>query len=522
MKLPKRNKKELFLLITILFISAFFRLYKLKEWLFFGMDQEYEALIIRNILEFKHFPLIGVNASDTGLYLGPFFIYFAAIPYFLFSGSPIGGAIFAVIIGVITTYLAYYVGSSFYNKTAGLLAAVFYGASFLTSFYDRQFWNPTPVPLLSLLIGYNLYKYSQKDITKLPLLALLFGLSLHTHLSLLIFLPLFIYLIFKNYSPNLKSLFISVGIFLLTIFPLILFDVRHDFINIKALFRILYFSQSSVNVSGISERINIFLSALGRFIYTPAPIDLFYQSGQCRVLNFLQKQNLFLGTVIFLLLVIFYGKKFLTILQNKNITKHKNPDLFIGVFFLLTFVFILFYNKIIFEYYFIFLFPWLAILISARFTRFMKTNRGLLLISISGLIFIVINGYSLLTASFSYSYLQKQSIIKYVQAEIKDNNYSLEALGECTRYGGYLYLFSHYIKKPTTSYMENYFSWLDYDRKIEDSPKYIVLLSQIERELPSSIKEKWKNSEFSYLTNYNIVSQKEIGKSIIYILTDKK
>src|SRR3989337_808761 len=83
------------LLLSILFLAVFFRFYHLSDWFSFGMDQEYEAFLVKNIVTGKHFPAIGVNAADTGLYLGPFFIYLAVIPYLLFQGNLLSFAFFS-------------------------------------------------------------------------------------------------------------------------------------------------------------------------------------------------------------------------------------------------------------------------------------------------------------------------------------------------------------------------------------------------------------------------------------------
>src|SRR3989338_1063879 len=112
-------------LIIILVLAFFMRFYKIHEFLFWGMDQEYEAFLVKNILTGKHFPLIGVNASDTGLYLGPIFIYFAAIPYFIFQGNPLGGAVTASSLGVITTFALYKLGKVWFSEKEGLLASFF-------------------------------------------------------------------------------------------------------------------------------------------------------------------------------------------------------------------------------------------------------------------------------------------------------------------------------------------------------------------------------------------------------------
>src|SRR3989338_8621824 len=197
--------------IGILFLAFLFRFYNFQNLFFFGMDQEYEALIVKNIVDFKHFPLIGVNASDTGLYLGPAFIYLAAVPFYIFRGNPLGWGLTASFLGVLTVYFIYKVGKKMFSKKVGFFASLLYSSSFLTSFYDRQFWNPTPIPLFSLLIGFLLYRILNNNRKSLLLLALSFGIAIQAHLSILIFLPLIIYAVMKKYKIlGIKTIFLSI------------------------------------------------------------------------------------------------------------------------------------------------------------------------------------------------------------------------------------------------------------------------------------------------------------------------
>ena len=116
----KKIGKIKILLLGILILAFIFRFYRLSEWFSFGMDQEYEAFLVKNIVSGRHFPLIGVNAADTGLYLGPFFIYLAVIPYLLFQGNPLGFAFFSSALGVVTTLVIYLATGKMFNRRSAL------------------------------------------------------------------------------------------------------------------------------------------------------------------------------------------------------------------------------------------------------------------------------------------------------------------------------------------------------------------------------------------------------------------
>lgn len=510
----KKHRTKI-ILTFVISLAILFRFYKLPEWFFFGMDQEYEAFIARNIVTGKHLPLIGVNASDTGLYLGPAFIYFASIPYALFSGNPLGWAIVASIFGVLVSLLIYKIGILMFSRDVGILGSLFYASSFLTSFYDRQFWNPTLVPFFSLVIGFLLFRILKNDAKSFIFLGLIFGLSIQSHLSLLIFLPLIFYVVWvRRKIFKLKTLMIGILLFLLTQTPIILFDLRHDFINTKAFLKIVTnINQTPQNLSNFKERTNIFRSSLGRFFWVPAPVDLFVESGNCRELGYLHRNAYPEGIIISIMgILIFFWWYF----KNKQKVSY-GGKIILGIIFLTGF-FILFYNRLIFEYYFLFSFPWLAILFGLSCDFILKKQHGSLIIAPAILLFIFLNLFTLFNSNTSYSFEEKKQAIEFVKNNIPLGNYTLEALGECTRFGGYRYLFDYYFKAPSHSYMDSYFDWL-YQYQLKNvKSNNIVLLSLIDPRANNDIISKWEKDKIHYLSSYKLVNEARFGKISVFIL----
>ena len=305
----KFSTKHFFLLL-VLFLALILRFYRLKTWFLFGMDQEYEAFLVKNILTGKHFPLIGVNASDTGIYLGPFFIYLAAIPYLLFQGNPLGGAVAASSLGVLTTFALYKLGKVWFSEKAGLLASFFWAMSFLSVHYNRQFWNPTPISFLMIIILYSITMIHKGKGKFLLLLAASIGIALQSHLQSVIILPiiiLYLLLFRKKYSG--KYLFLFFLILLIFQFPLILFDIRHNFINTKAIIHLLFSFFGffdPVQSTNIFERVPIFLDFIGRSIFIKGPVDLYIENGQClSLLSYKGKTNI-LAIILMTGVFLFY------------------------------------------------------------------------------------------------------------------------------------------------------------------------------------------------------------------------
>lgn len=508
--------------------AVILRFYHLHDWLFFSMDQEYEALIIKNILTLKHIPLIGVNIADTGMYLGPFFIYFAAIAYTLSAGNPIGGAIFASVIGLITTICIYKVGKDMYSKTVGVIAFILYGCSFLAAFYDRQFWNPTFVPLFSLVMGFFLFKYIKGKRKYLYFAVILLGLSLHVHFSLIIFIPLFLYFMWiKEHKCFYRVLVFSLVIFAILQSPQILFEVRHGYINTKSFIHFISSTEEkSLNSSSISNRYSFFLSSLSRFIWVLPNSDLFVESGQCQELSEVRKSAYPEITLLVLLVIsVFLMKQYKNKISDTDLTREHHlshphdANIIIVYMLLVTCIELVFYKRQMFEYYFLYFFPWFTLLIAYTINFYYQDKTKRNIFHVLFILFIAVNLTTFFTSRFSYSYKEKAQLLAYLQPILAGKKYTLEAIGNCPRYGGYRYLFEYYIKTPPTqSYMDSYFSWL-YEEKLDyNKPDYIVLLSFIDPRQSNKTISTLEEEKMKYLQAYSSVSEEKFNNIHVYIL----
>lgn len=525
--LTKSKRKWVYYLFGILLLAFFFRFINLYHWFPFGMDQEYEALVVKNILTFRHFPLIGVNASDTGLYLGPFFLYFATIPYAIFSGNPIGWGITASFVGFVTCYAIFVVGKRMFRTRVGLIGSFFYAISFLASFYDRQFWNPMFVSLLSLGIGYILYKILQGHDRFLTYLALLVGIIFHVHLSLLIFSPIILFILIKKRRIFKKqTIYYSVILFLLLLMPLIIFDLRHNFTNTTAAINLLQGCDISSTSSTLNQRIQLFISTVGRFFWLPVAPDLSLESGQCRELSNLRREAypegiIMMGIGLFIVTAKFIRQRRKGIKGVVKMPYEVSSKLLFGIIGS-TMLFIIFYNRQIFEYYFLYLFPWLAIMLGVAtdvMLRWIDGKYFVIPILISSLL---LNILTLYTASMSFSFPEKMSAVIFASKYLKGSDYALEAVGECPRYGGYGYLFEQYLHPPIKYYMDSYFSWLYHEKNKEQNSTRVVLLSLIDyRNSPDHVSQ-WNKEKLLILSDYTIIAQKQFGKIVVYILDPKE
>lgn len=242
------NKREhLLILGFIVSISFIFRFYNLSGLFNFSLDEEVIAFHVRRITTLQHFPLIGVNAAGTGLYLGPLYFYAAAPFFVLLHNQAMAGALFASTLGVATTLVMYWLGATIFSKRVGLILSLLHASSLPLASFERKFFNPTPMSLIIGLIYIALYKLSQKELKLKRYLRLKYvvvlggslGLLFHVNLSLLWLVPfVFVWLLSKAQVKKKEWIVLVVSI-LFFLLPLLLFELRHSWLQTHALMALL-------------------------------------------------------------------------------------------------------------------------------------------------------------------------------------------------------------------------------------------------------------------------------------------
>jgi glycosyltransferase involved in cell wall biosynthesis len=253
----KKDKKLIFLL-AIIILASFLRLYKINDFMTFLGDEGRDMLVVKRMVVDKKLTLLGPVTSVGRMHLGPLYYYMMIIPLVMADFDPVGPAIMVALFGIITVYLVYKTGKTFFSPAVGLLASLLYAVSPVVVNFSRNSWNPNPVPFFSILALYCLLKAFKGDYKYLvyPIMSI-FILS-QLHFMALAMSPFILFMLavlaFKAKKANKLKLFfkynlISLILGLLIFFPFILFNLRHDFINIKELFS---FIGGNIGVSGLN------------------------------------------------------------------------------------------------------------------------------------------------------------------------------------------------------------------------------------------------------------------------------
>lgn len=261
------HKWSFFALMAILSIATFFRFYRLDEYMTFLGDEGRDALIIRSLLVEGNIPFIGPPTSVGNIYLGPLYYYMMAIPMAIFWLSPVGAAGMVAFIGVLTVLMIYYVGKKWFSEIAGLTSALLYAISPITITASRSSWNPNPAPFFTLMAIFFFYLANKnKNLNWLILCGVFVGAAVQMHYLALILVPAIVilwinelirkYIYLEQINNFVKGTVGFVVAFWFMLIPLILFDLKHYYLNLRAIIELFTDSQAvSTNILTIFGKI---------------------------------------------------------------------------------------------------------------------------------------------------------------------------------------------------------------------------------------------------------------------------
>jgi 4-amino-4-deoxy-L-arabinose transferase-like glycosyltransferase len=446
------------LLPLILILAAFMRLYRIQDYMTFLGDEGRDVLVVYNILH-GHLTLLGPTSSVGGFFLGPIYYYFMAPFLWLFNYNPVGPAIGVALVGIATVWLIYWVGKDFFSTKVGLIAAFIYAISPLVINYSRSSWNPNPLPFVSLLILYLIYKAVTKNSLKLFFVSgILFGIAMQLHyLAIFLGVVMAIYLAIGIFYQNgkittllilFKDYFsIFVG-FLIGWSPFLAFEIRHGFMDFKNIFNFVLFSGKTGAGDNFFVTIyDVFFRIFGRLVfYFPSP-DLYHRYNNFTLLIWQIFVILFAisatGLIIFSLYKAYK-------LKSKDFEKY----LLLVVWLIVGVLLFGFYKKDIYDYYFAFLFPlpFLLIAFTLNFIQKIKYLKTGIFLSTAFLIIIAVLNFSGIPFQYepNRQLKQMQTIADFVftKTDAKPYNFALISGGNSDY--AYRYFFTTWNNPPVT------------------------------------------------------------------------
>jgi 4-amino-4-deoxy-L-arabinose transferase-like glycosyltransferase len=269
----KKFLKKYWLLLVILLIASFLRLYRISDYMEFLGDQGRDVTIIKDFLQHGNLFFIGPQTSIGNMYLGPYFYYLIAPALLLANYNPVGPAIFIALLSIATVALIFFISKKWFNPKTAYTASFLYAISPVVIKYSNFIWNPNIMPFFSLLFVYFFFEsFRSKKFHYFIYASLAFIMVMNSHylgLALLPFTGLFwlynLIVFIKTKSidlkPFIKYTLIAALIFIVSLIPQILFDIKHDGQNAKALLNFFTYRETTVNIKAykaIPELPNIF------------------------------------------------------------------------------------------------------------------------------------------------------------------------------------------------------------------------------------------------------------------------
>lgn len=250
----KKNK----LIIGVVILSLFLRLFKIPSYMTFLGDEGRDALVWLRMTRGK-FTLIGPTTSIGNMYLGPLY-YYLMLPFYIVLGT-VGPSVGVALFAGVTSFLLWLFGKEWFSEKVGILAAFLYAISPVAIVLSHSSWNPNVMPFFALLAIWGIWQFWQKDkYYWLAIDGVLLSFAVQSHYLGILLLPLvgLFFLVklvelLRRKDKNWRKItfsFVLCSIFfvLLSVLPLVWFDLRHNFINYKSFYKFFSERQTTVNL----------------------------------------------------------------------------------------------------------------------------------------------------------------------------------------------------------------------------------------------------------------------------------
>jgi 4-amino-4-deoxy-L-arabinose transferase-like glycosyltransferase len=240
----RQNKFIYVLLFVFLVWGIFLRTYHWSELMHFELDQARDVFVVYDAVEqgIDHLPLLGPQARGRELYLGPIFYYFQYGSALIFGVSPESVALPDLIFSILSIPLFYLFARLFFDRKVSVALTGLIALSPFLVIYGRFAWNPNSMFFWSLVTFYALIRScSDDDFRPQWFFASIVGLAILMQLHFiafiaapLIFIAYVILMVLSRAKIPLRTICVSVLLFVLLYAPVIVYDVKNHGQNARA------------------------------------------------------------------------------------------------------------------------------------------------------------------------------------------------------------------------------------------------------------------------------------------------
>jgi len=242
----KNIPKFWWILLAIVIVGIFLRVWQHHDWLRFNADQGRDAQIVSDAVRGKEsLPLLGPKAGGTEFRLGPAFYYFEIAAAKIFGDAPDKMAYPDLLAGILCIPLLFLFLRKFFDKYASLSLVAVFAVSAYAVRYARFAWNPNSTPFWTILALLAIYEVVSKKNNRKFLWAIIAGVAIgvgaELHTTLLVILPLTTIIVFAWFAIKdkkaLKYFLVILAMTLLVNAPQLVSEFQTKGGNAKDFFR---------------------------------------------------------------------------------------------------------------------------------------------------------------------------------------------------------------------------------------------------------------------------------------------
>ncbi|HJX59036.1 MAG TPA: glycosyltransferase family 39 protein [Patescibacteria group bacterium] len=426
----KDHPKEAALLVIILLIGAFLRLYRISEYMIFLGDEGRDAIVVRRLLVNADPILVGPGTSVGNMYLGPIYYYLMAPALWLAGLSPVGPSIMVALLGVATVFFVWAFARQVFGSWAGAVAAALYAVSPTVVTLSGFSWNPNIMPFFAVLTVYSIWQFwKEGKLTWVVVAAAAMGFVLQSHyLGLLLVPTIGVYwlLTLKKLGLGDRSKFLKYSLLGLLVFgvlmsPLFIFDARHGWRNAIAMSE--FFRSGG---GGLSFGI---IASARRFAQVVVEITT----------NLLAGRAALWGKIILAGILLPLG--WIVLKWEKIDRTKKDAFLLFFSWFIFGVVGLSFYSHSVYDHYYGFLFPAPFLIIGgiAQLLGQKRTGKALVILFTALVVTVSIAG-SHLWKSPNRQMQRTQEITAKIIQEAKGDSFNFAVIAQRNYEGAYQYL----------------------------------------------------------------------------------
>lgn len=387
--MTKNRKLEILLLLGVIALAAFLRLYRLEENLAFHGELGYDYMTIRDYILRGELPLIGPRTSHEWFFIGPIFYWLLMVLLPLGNYSPVAPAYFMAAIGILCIPVAYWAISKFWGKGTAFFAALLVAVSPSWIFLTRDARFNSITTLLWFPFFYFLVRALEEKGKYLIWVGLLLGAMFSFFPSPIVLLPTTV-LLLAIYRKKIRKKYLLGGALALVIpiIPYFIYNLNHKFEILRNI--LLWIPYRIAGFFGLYPKNTVSFTVLKANIFS---LYNFFRE------SFFAQENLFAIFLFGLLLLFFIKKAF------------KNT-----LWTILSLIFLVGYLALFFhgdppQHYYLIIYP-LPIILFAVFLDFFSKKKWGLILSLSVLCLISI---------FNFKYYFSEKWFYLPQDKVSEN-----------------------------------------------------------------------------------------------------